>query len=167
MARFSRVIPPGGEGWIELNVNTKNYRGSITKSATVHCNDPENSTIRLIIKANIKVLIYLSKNNVYLRGNEGDTISTTITVRAEKAEPLKIELKNFTLSDKVQFRIEEIEKGKTFKLFFTGKTGLVGRYKGVLNLTNENTQNRTEGSSEAVGFCDRECCLRDCVACLV
>ena len=56
-------------------------------------------------------------------------------MRAEKAEPLKIELKNFTLSDKVQFRIEEIEKGKTFKLFFTGKTGLVGRYKGVLNLT--------------------------------
>jgi ribosomal protein L21E len=135
VARFSRVIPPGGEGWIELNVNTKNYRGNITKSATVHCNDPENSTVRLIIKANIKVLIYISKRNVYLRGNEGDTISTIVTVRAEKAEPLKLELKNFNLSDKVQLRIEEVDKGKMFKLIFTGKTGLVGRHKGVLNLT--------------------------------
>ena len=134
MARFSRVIPPGGEGWISLNINTRNYSGSITKSARVNSSDPENSTIRLIIKATIKVLIDLSKNSVYLKGNEGDNISTTITIKTNEPKPLKLELDSFNLSDKVHFKTEETEQGKIFKLHFSSTPGLVGRHKGVLNL---------------------------------
>jgi hypothetical protein len=134
VARFSRVIPPGGEGWITLNVNTTNYSGSITKSANVLSNDPGNPTVRLIIKANIKVLIDLSKNSVYLRGNEGDKISTTITIKTNEPKPLKLELNSFNLSDKVYFKTEEIEQGKTFELHFSAIPSLVGRYKGILNL---------------------------------
>lgn len=134
MARFSRVIPPGGEGWINLNVNTRNYSGNITKGATVYCNDPEMPTVRLIIKAKIKVLIHLSSQNVILRGYDGEQVQTTITLRTDEPEPLKIEINDFTLSDKVQLRIEEIEKGKMFRLHFTVLSGLIGRHKGVLNL---------------------------------
>ncbi|MBN2060254.1 MAG: hypothetical protein JW882_07540 [Deltaproteobacteria bacterium] len=134
MARFSRVIPPGGEGWISLSVNTRNYSGRTTKSATVYSNDPENSTIRLIIRATIKLLIDLSKKTVYLRGNEGEEISATITVKTKEPEPLNLEFNDFTLSDKVRFGIEEIEEGKTFNLHFSIIPGLVGRHKGVLSL---------------------------------
>ncbi len=49
-----RVVPPRGTGKIQVTFKSENYMGSITKTIHIHTNDPENSTVNLKLKANIK-----------------------------------------------------------------------------------------------------------------
>jgi hypothetical protein len=50
---FDKVIAPGKEGKVTLEIkNTENYKGEVTKNATVTTNDPEHPTITLVLRAN-------------------------------------------------------------------------------------------------------------------
>ena len=66
MARFERTIPPGGEGKIILQVQTKGYQGAISKNAKVYTNDPLKNIELITISAFVKVPIYLSNRHVSL-----------------------------------------------------------------------------------------------------
>ena len=57
MVQFDRTVPPGGEGKIELKVNTNDLSGTIKKEAKVYTNDPKNSIVTLTLKAYVKLFI--------------------------------------------------------------------------------------------------------------
>jgi hypothetical protein len=57
VARFDRAIPPGGEGKITLKANLKGYKGDVRKTATVDCNDPQTSRIKLALQGNVRALV--------------------------------------------------------------------------------------------------------------
>jgi hypothetical protein len=88
----------------------------------------------LRLTAFVKVPIYLSSRYVYLRGQAGQTTTRSIKIRAELDKPLKLEPTHFDLSSKVIFRMEEVEKGKTFLIHFTNIPGSEGIYHGHLKL---------------------------------
>jgi hypothetical protein len=50
-----KVLKPGESSSIEVDFDTKRYSGKKTKSVTIISNDPENSTTRLMLTANITV----------------------------------------------------------------------------------------------------------------
>ena len=134
MAHFDRAIPPGGEGKITLTVNTQGYHGAINKRIRVYTNDKKNSLTRLTIKAFVKVSIRLSPRSVNLVGFEGQEIKQSVQIRANEEKPLKLEPVHFNLSEKVTYRIEEIEEGRLFKVYFTNIPGPAGILRGVLRL---------------------------------
>ena len=47
---------------------------------------------------------------------------------------LTLEESQFSLSEKVTYRIEELEPGRAFRIHFTTIPGKVGTYRGVLKL---------------------------------
>jgi len=49
VARYDRVIPPGGEGTITLSVNARSCSGGAKKSALVTCNDPQTPNFSLVL----------------------------------------------------------------------------------------------------------------------
>ena len=49
-------VPPGGEGEIKVTSKTGKKRGQYKQTITVTSNDPDNSTTKLYVTANIKVL---------------------------------------------------------------------------------------------------------------
>lgn len=49
-------VPPGGEGEIKVTFKTGEKRGQYKQTITVTSNDPDNSTTKLYVTANIKVL---------------------------------------------------------------------------------------------------------------
>ena len=134
MARFDRAIPPGGEGRIWLNVNTKGFKGNINKTALVYTNDPGNKIVRISLRAFVKVSILVSSRSVYLGSAAGDTIERVIAVRAQNPAPLSLKPVGFSLSDKVDYRIETLEKGRHYRIVFKNKCAEEGRYKGFLKL---------------------------------
>jgi hypothetical protein len=115
-------------------VNTKNYQGKITKSATVYSNDPAGQIEALRIKAFVRVPIYISTRYVYLQGQAGQTATRSVKIRAQLDKPLKLEPTRFDLSPKVLYRIEELELGKTFLIHFTNLPGSAETYHGFLKL---------------------------------
>jgi len=134
VARFDRAIPPGGEGRITLKINTKGYRGEINKRAKVYTNDPKNRIVTLTIKALVMVTIRVSPVSVYFKGHEGQEITKTVQISAKEEKPLKLEPSHFNLSEKMTYRIEEIEAGRLFKVYFTNIPGPAITFRGVLKL---------------------------------
>lgn len=54
VAEFDKEIAPGATGKIDTKLDTKDFSGPISKSILVMTNDPQNPTVTLVIKANIR-----------------------------------------------------------------------------------------------------------------
>jgi hypothetical protein len=135
VANYDKAIPPGGEGKIILKVNTKGYDGWISKRAQVHTNDPRRRIMKLTLKAFVKVAIQLSPRYVYLKGEPGQTVTKAVEISARLEKPLLIETGRFTLDSQVNYHIEEIDKGKRYRIHFTNIPGPPGSFRGLLELT--------------------------------
>ncbi len=134
MAHFDTAIPPGGEGKIRLQFDTRTYQGSVYKSARVYHNDPDKETLILKMTANVKVPIYLSSRYVSLFGEEGQSVTRVIDIKAELDKPLKLDPMEFNLVEKVSYTIEEIEKGRKYRIMFKSIPGPPQTYGGFLKL---------------------------------
>lgn len=134
MASFDKAIPPGGEGKITLRVRTKGYQGAKQWGATVHTNDPKWKTVILTVKAFVKVPIYLSSPSAYLYGRPGQSVTYAVEIRAQLDRPLTLKPMEFNLDGKVTYTLEEIEKGRRFKIGFSNMPCPRGNYRGFLKL---------------------------------
>ena len=134
MASFDRAIPPGGEGKIILSIRTKGYEGAKRWSARVYTSDPKMGIIDLYVKAFVNVPIYLSPRYVNFNGREGQSLTRVVEIRAGRDEPLTLTPSQFNLEGKLIYTVDEIEKGKIFKIRFTSIPGAPQTYHGFLNL---------------------------------
>lgn len=133
MVKFDRSIPPGEEGIVRLQINTHHYKGAISKSAMVYTNDPAKPRALLKLRAFVKPRIEVSPRKVYLHGGEaGDSATVEISTNMDK--PLKLQPAEFVLGGKVTYRLEEVEKGRRFRVHFVDVQGPPAYYKGYLKL---------------------------------
>jgi len=134
VASFDRTIPPGEEGKITLSIRTKGYRGTNYWITKVDTNDPKMKVVNLEVKAFIKAPIFLFPRYVALYGKEGQSITRVIEIRAGLDKPLILSPTGFNLEGKLTYTLEEIEKGRRFKIRFTSIPGPSQTYYGYLNL---------------------------------
>jgi len=134
VAYFDRSIPPGGEGKITLNLNTRGYEGKVRKTARVYTNDPKTPQDMIVIEALVKTPIVMSGRMVLLQGTTQETITRTVDIKGELNKPLKLEPVDYTLGKKVKFNIEEIAKGKHYRVTFTSIPNVGNYYHGLLKL---------------------------------
>jgi len=134
VAYFDKAIPPGGEGKITLLVNTRGYDGKIRKTARIYTNDPRTSHDTFVIEALIKMPIVMSEKMVFLRGTTQETISRSVDIKGELNKPLKLEPVDYTLDKKVKFNIEEVSRGKHYRVTFTSIPNVGNYYHGLLRL---------------------------------
>ena len=134
MAQYDGTIPPGGEGTVTVKVDTRGFKGDVLKRAKVYTNDPAHRMVILRVKAFIQVAIDVSNKYVTLRGKKGEKPDKTVEIRAERDEPLKMEVISFDLADEVAYRIEEVEKGRAYRIHFVHKPGNLNYYRGKLTL---------------------------------
>lgn len=91
--QFDKVIDPHKEGKVPLSVNTKNFRGLITKSIQVQTNDPASPRSQLIIKGTVKQRVSMEPmagaNWAEYNDKSPDEIKVTLTNNTDK--PFKIE----------------------------------------------------------------------------
>ena len=72
--------------------------------------------------------------NVYMR-KSGDTIpDASAVISTDREVPLMLEVASFDIPEKVKYTIEEIKKGKTFKVTFSHIQESEEAYSGTLNL---------------------------------
>lgn len=134
MASFDHTIPPGGEGKITIKVHTDGYEGPVHKSALVNSNDPENGAIHIGITAFVKVAVLISPRYVSLNGKNGESITGIVEIKAGLDKPLTLTPDAFNLEGKLTYRIEEVEKGREFKIYFTSIPEAPSDYYGFLNI---------------------------------
>lgn len=136
MARFDRVISPGQEGKITLSVKTRNMSGKFAKSAIVTSNDPNQSSLRIRLKGEVKNYISVKPSpRVYLTGYEGDTLRKQLTIINNTDSPLKINDVKSDMDDKINYELKSLAEGKEYELLVQTKEGLDGRSRGKITLT--------------------------------
>jgi hypothetical protein len=136
VARFDRTIPPGGEGKITLEVRTKGYRGKVQKRARVFSNDPNHPEVTIGLKGMVWLPVRVSPRSVHLRGMEDEKIEKVVhLLRGEKEEPLIVKLDSVSIPDKVEVKLDETEKGRTYQLKVKNKVKGKATYRGILKLS--------------------------------
>ena len=133
-AEFDKSIAPGKEGHITLRLDTRGDSGRIAKHTRVFTNDPQKKFAVLTMEAEVWTPITLSKTYVIFKGTAGDRLSEAIEVRAGMPKPLTLEAGAFDLEDKVDYRIEEVEEGKAYRIHFSSLPVPAQRYHGTLTL---------------------------------
>jgi hypothetical protein len=126
VARWDKVIPPGKEGTATLEVQTASQSGEISKSATLHTNDPERPTIVFTLIANVlngtsirrgKFIgpIFLSpETSAALSSLPGKKATAEFSVTAEEA-PVKI-LRVEGGDRHFAPRVVVVETGRSYKI---------------------------------------------------
>lgn len=100
-------IPPGGEGRIEVAVNTQGRRGALDKSVVVASNDPKNPRLTLKVVGRVEVIAGFSPPYLNL-GRMLKGSKRTEVVKVEAKEPGKVRLTEVSAGDpRVQARIIE------------------------------------------------------------
>jgi hypothetical protein len=135
VARFDRTIPPGGEGKIAMEVRTRGYEGDFHKTARVFTNDAKNPQVIIAMKGKVWIPIQVTPRRVYLQGTLGDKIEQVVDLQAKKKEPLSLELVSSPTPDKVEVKLHEIEKGRSYQLKIINKAREEGIYAGQVKLT--------------------------------
>jgi hypothetical protein len=71
---------------------------------------------------------------VLLQGTTHEAITGTVDIKGELDKPLKLEPVGYTLDRKVKFNIEEISRGKQYRVTFTSIPNVGNYYQGILKL---------------------------------
>ncbi len=119
VAEFDKEIAPGATGKIKTKLDTKDFSGPISKSILVMTNDPQNPTVTLVIKANIRPYVEvlprpLIRFNAVLNEPMNQTF---IVVGADPDKSLKVSSVDssvpFIETSVRQLKGEELIKGKS------------------------------------------------------
>ena len=140
VAFFDRVTPPGGEGKIKLLIDTKGLVGPMRENAVVSTNDPGRPQVILTLEALVKPVITLSKHFVSFRGRGDEILSEEVEIQTEMEKPLILKPIQFSLEGKVTYRLEELEKGRKYRLRFENIPGPSENYRGFLKLRTNYTE---------------------------
>ena len=91
VADYDKEIPAGGSGKIHATVDTKAFRGPITKSILVYTNDPETPTTRLVIKAEVVPYVeVLPRPLVRFSATAGQPLDKKVTVVGREGQEFEI-----------------------------------------------------------------------------
>jgi hypothetical protein len=134
VARFDRVIPPGGEGKISLKLHTRGYSGAIAKSARVFTNDPHRGEVLIGLKGTVWTPIEIHPPYVRLRGVQGEEIQETVRLLGKEEDPLNLTVKAVSIPDKVTVTVQVIRKGRAYDLIVKNIACQGGAYSGTITL---------------------------------
>jgi hypothetical protein len=108
VAKFDKVIPPGQEGKIVLEVKGDKVHGDFKKNASVFSNDPEHPMMTITVEGSVKHYIdVLPTDRIYLTGIYGENVEQEVAISSnEKTNELKILGVESNLDDKITYKLK-------------------------------------------------------------
>jgi hypothetical protein len=143
VAKFDKVIAPGGTGKIVLTLDSRKMHGPFIKTATVQSNDSVRPNLSLKITGKVLRYVEVQPERVFLRGYMEDRPKASVKITSNLPEPLVIKLVNAKeLTGKTDYELKTLQEGKEYQLDLVN-TANVGRYNGKLVLQTNAAQKPT------------------------
>jgi hypothetical protein len=118
VARFDRVIPPGGEGKVALKVDLKGYQGKVSKSATVFSNDPQQPNFQLTLTGKVRAHIEIKPGAFVQFSSAPGGDEKIVELLAVDREFRIVQVEN-GLEGKIRTQLETVVPGKQYRLKVT------------------------------------------------
>lgn len=136
----AKNIPPGGEGQIEVTLNTGSYMHRVSKTVMVYSNDPLQPTVRLTVSADVSVQFALEPTAVnFGQLGRNDTFSQYLSVTGSEKDQVKILDANSTGGNiAVEFNPDGFENQPDQRVKITVKPGsAMGRFRETVMITTD------------------------------
>jgi len=141
VARYDRVIPPGGKGKVTMGIDSSRIRGKFEKKAIVWSNDPDRMSVALYLKGEVKPHISLEPGAyISLVGVKGETPPGHVEIINNHESPVKITGVDNDLPDRVRWRLEEITPGSLYRLEVEDISKKGGDYTAHLTIRTDNPE---------------------------
>jgi hypothetical protein len=117
VAEYDKVIPPGQEGEITLEVKGAGIQGEFSKSATITSNDPRNP--RKVISISGKIVAYVElqpSSRIYLRGMYGEKVEKEVTLKSNEKQDFEIKKVTSNIDDKITYKVIPTEDPKLYRI---------------------------------------------------
>ncbi len=117
---WDRRVEPGKTGRIPLQFNSSGFSGSISKGATVTCNDVTQSNVYLTVKGNVWRPIEATPQSAYFNISDEAPTNTTRLIRIVNNTESNVTLEDPVCTNRA-FRAElrTVKPGKEFELAVT------------------------------------------------
>lgn len=138
---WTRRVAPGQTGIIPIQLNTAGFQGMVLKHVTITCNDPEQPTVTLQVRANIWTPIELNPRYAVLHANAErlDQARAIVTVMNREQTPLRLETPQ---SNSPHIRAEVVERvaGREYELvILPTELAPLGNVQGVITVPTSST----------------------------
>ncbi len=149
---YTKFVPPGQEGKIQLSVSTSAFNGPISKTADVYTNDPKLERLTLMISGvvvtedgppkgqQVGPFVIGPAPRWSARVPHGLTTNGVIAITNMTAQPIKI-TKVDSSGQVFTHSFNALEEGKRYALSFASKTGLAtGSHKQLVKLETDSKE---------------------------
>jgi len=117
VARYDRVIPPGGKGKVTLTIDTSRVRGDFKKKAIVWSNDMERLSTALYLMGHVKPHISVESGGyLSLWGPKGKVLQGHLEITNNHEKPVKITGIDSDLQGRIRWRLQEIKPGFVYRV---------------------------------------------------
>lgn len=131
MTRYPRVIPPGGRGEIEVEIDTKQVRGEFHKKVAVWSSDPERPSLVLDLAGEVKPYVILEPGGyLSLWGKVGSVSKAQIEIINNHPDPFRVDSLEHDLGERIGWSLEEVSPGRLYRLHVEDRSEIPGDYTG-------------------------------------
>ncbi|MEJ5364318.1 MAG: hypothetical protein WHS86_04395 [Desulfosoma sp.] len=122
-----------------LSVNLAGYRGTVNKSATVYCNDPQTPRVSLSVSAKVVPFVDIRPSDtVVFRGPAAALKPQDLEVESTKT-PMHILRVESDLKKEVSVKVEPLAEGARYRVVVTNQAER-GTYSGFIRLVTDHPQ---------------------------
>jgi hypothetical protein len=139
VSRFDRLIPPGGEGKVTLNVDLRGFQGKVWKNATITSNDPRQPSFEIVIQGKVRPYIELRPGSFVQFSPATPAADEKIVELVATGQEFKIVKVEDTLKEKISTQLEIVAPGRHYRLKITNLRR-EGSYSGVIKCTTDHPQ---------------------------
>jgi hypothetical protein len=90
VAKWDRVIQPGKDGVVEALLDTRIFHGPLSKSLTVHTNDPALPKVKLILNATVTPLVLVTPGETALISLEDQPVTLEFVLERPSGGAMKV-----------------------------------------------------------------------------
>jgi hypothetical protein len=139
VARYDRVIPPGGKGNITVTIDSGKVRGDFQKKAIIWSNDLQRMSMALYLEGEVIPHISLEPGGyLSLLGAKGKVPGEHLDMINNHKNPMKIIGVDSDLRDHIVWHLEEIKPGYIYRLEVGDISEKDGDYTGHLYVRTDN-----------------------------
>jgi hypothetical protein len=135
VAKYDQVIPPGGEGKVNLEIEPFSVVHSFKKKNYVRFNDPDRRSVNLVLKGVAQRSIDIEPSHIVrFRGAPGENHTAQVRFTSHMPFPWEItKFQNYN-PDKIDVNLRTEKPGKIYVVEVKNKYHEQGRYIGRIEL---------------------------------
>jgi hypothetical protein len=135
VAKYDRVIPPGGSGAIILEIQPFSVIHAFKKKTVIRFNAPALPMATLVLTGQAQRGIEIAPSHIVrFRGNPRDKLTAQVRLTSNMSFPWQITKMENTLPDKVEATLKTEQPGKVYVVELKNKSVVTGHYVGMIEL---------------------------------